>query len=45
MQNFSFENYCKQEAIVLGVPQNSSEFISNLFQADNALCKYFQNNI
>ena len=45
MQNLSFENYCKQERIVLETAQNISEFISNLFQKNNLLFKHFQDNI
>ena len=45
MQNSNFENCYKQGAIVLKAPWNIPEFISNLFQADDALSKHFQDNI
>ena len=41
MRNPSFENCCKQGAIVLEAPRDIPEFISNLFRADDALSKHF----
>ena len=45
MQNPSLENCYKQGAIVLETSQNVTEFISNLFQEDDPLSKFFQKNI
>ena len=45
MRNPSFENCCKQGAIVLRAPRDIPEFISNLFRADDALSKHFRDNI
>ena len=45
VQNPSFENCCKQGAIVLKAPRNVPEFISNLFRADDPLSKHFRDNI
>lgn len=45
VQNLSFESCCKQGAVVLDLPRNVFEFISNLFQAKDPLSKHFRDNV